>query len=801
MSQISLIEKKSIEELVKNLLNENVDRFIKERFPIRLIFLNSFEENRFFNKNLIDNFQNLEVIEVDKTIKDLDTWLTIDDIFNFINKLNQNKNYLILGLSEYFYLNKEDDLVNFINRSTEIENKQDNLRRKILIPIVGIYENFKKISVQVPRIVKKEWAPIYRLKEKNSFFLNCFILDLDDSELEKYLIQKYDLIKSVHDWFSLHNKSIKNKILITSNAIKTLINYKSYLRNILNISHISNYKEFLNKFFDLRINISYEEEDKQYWEKFTHLFLQGRIQKYNPFEHYIKSEFKINPNDVNSLLSVILKDKDLFNLWMIKNFLKTSDNYKNTYITYVFEKTNIDTLFSINFEKNLWLDIFKNIDNLKWINERNSLVEKIFKEKQGNISSAIESELEKNLKSIKSDKEKIDLITGLTPIEKKILIEIYNKNPELDSLIFKKYKELGYYLKDINIYKNNQHWMREYFIDYKKSKLKNKPSDQLIKILNEKNKDEESFYEWYFEFESVFQILKSEKNNVDKIVWIDALGIEWLTLIYSILKENGFSIENLNICRVNLPTITECNKFEEENLISIKDLDEYIHNQRKYLYPDSIINEIEILVNIVNKELLTGEKILVVSDHGLTAFASFHKKSKYSFSKEEINHEGRCAWINIDKPIKSNEDFIVINTNCKNDKKAVVSLRYISLANPPKRETHGGATPEEVLVPVFKIVPKTTTIKHFKINPKNFNVDIKKPIIKIYIEPVPTDVSLKDNSGNIYQGNFDFKDKNWFFNLKNLSVGKNKLQLFINSQESGEIIVNIKTGFVEEELF
>ena len=45
---------------------------------------------------------------------------------------------------------------------------------------------------------------------------------------------------------------------------------------------------------------------------------------------------------------------------------------------------------------------------------------------------------------------------------------------------------------------------------------------------------------------------------------------------------------------------------------------------------------------IVEKYLLTDERMMVVSDHGLTAFAiaMFENQKKYSF--DNADHEGRC---------------------------------------------------------------------------------------------------------------------------------------------------------------
>ncbi|WP_164930974.1 MULTISPECIES: hypothetical protein [Dictyoglomus] len=47
----------------------------------------------------------------------------------------------------------------------------------------------------------------------------------------------------------------------------------------------------------------------------------------------------------------------------------------------------------------------------------------------------------------------------------------------------------------------------------------------------------ESFYDWYYKFEKVKNIIK---EDAEKIVFVDGLGVEFLSLLQAILKEKVF---------------------------------------------------------------------------------------------------------------------------------------------------------------------------------------------------------------------------------------------------------------------
>jgi len=113
----------------------------------------------------------------------------------------------------------------------------------------------------------------------------------------------------------------------------------------------------------------------------------------------------------------------------------------------------------------------------------------------------------------------------------------------------------------------------------------------------------------------------------------------------------------------------------------------------------NLIEEIEIIKDIIHQNI--DNNLLIVSDHGFSAFCSFKSKIN-SFGNDD--HEGRCAKIDT---LMEDVNYFSHDFDCG---RYLVALNHNSLNHKTRREAHGGATPEEVIVPIIKISKKTTNI-------------------------------------------------------------------------------------------
>jgi hypothetical protein len=271
------------------------------------------------------------------------------------------------------------------------------------------------------------------------------------------------------------------------------------------------------------------------------------------------------------------------------------------------------------------------------------------------------------------------------------------------------YPDFINYLDDIQL----DRWESSYIQAYKQAKIEDKYTNEIKNFIAEKNANEQSFYEWYHSFELSKELLAKEK--LDKIYWLDGVGIEWLSLIKSCIEKSNFQIQKMVIARTGIPSNTEHNRFADDKVIKKEELDVFIHSEQ-YKYPYSICKEIEIVREMVTEILnqTTETTIAIVSDHGLTALSRLVESKKYS---AKASHEGRFIKLDSAESIED-ADYIRHKNGDENFK---VALTHASLNTKPVRETHGGCTPEEILVPFIVISNKKSEKRIEKVTDKQLS--------------------------------------------------------------------------------
>ena len=141
-----------------------------------------------------------------------------------------------------------------------------------------------------------------------------------------------------------------------------------------------------------------------------------------------------------------------------------------------------------------------------------------------------------------------------------------------------------------------------------------------------------------------------------------------------------------------------------------------------------------VIHKILDENKVGKHTIAIVSDHGLSAMSRKCDSLKFD---SNTKHEGRYVPLADDCTINSDIDFVV-HENERDHKKYKVALRHQSLGAKPTHEVHGGATPEEVLVP-FIVISNDDASKPLKysVGPIEVKVPIsdKKVAFKIIPEP------------------------------------------------------------------
>ena len=205
----------------------------------------------------------------------------------------------------------------------------------------------------------------------------------------------------------------------------------------------------------------------------------------------------------------------------------------------------------------------------------------------------------------------------------------------------------------------------------------------------------------------------------------------------------------------------------------------------------------------ISKEIvkIDSPKITIVSDHGFSflctkQFGGFKKYKQFKNAK----HEGRYLnWENKEDVV--DEDYMSMKTEslAHENEKYIVTLKHISLYNTPSHEVHGGATPEEVLVPYIVLEDDDASLIGYEVSAPvtEINVSTESQLpITISPEPVSTPLVVY-NSDSLPI----FKEGNQYFIQfdSSFSKGKQVISIKIDDVEVKELEITIKKGGMDEE--
>ena len=214
-----------------------------------------------------------------------------------------------------------------------------------------------------------------------------------------------------------------------------------------------------------------------------------------------------------------------------------------------------------------------------------------------------------------------------------------------------------------------------------------------------------------FALRSRNEIISTEYSNATAIFFVDGMGAEYINFFaadFSTLGEN-FSVK-YKVVRCNLPSVTELNKdfLQGRNVAGeVLDLDTLKHESRTY--PENILSELEFLSTLKERILLAldlYEKIILCSDHGTSRLAVLaRQKFDNAFPAEgrKVYKSGRFA-------DTLPNDTKIFPTALEYDGKTIFAdySRFVQ-KGAPGSEIHGGATLEEILVPVITIERRKKT--------------------------------------------------------------------------------------------
>lgn len=337
--------------------------------------------------------------------------------------------------------------------------------------------------------------------------------------------------------------------------------------------------------------------------------------------------------------------------------------------------------------------------------------------------------------------ESIFRLTDNTEIEKKAVVEWvshYGINDALEYVYPALYEYLSLYRFNCPVFAEE---LTTYFDMYKIQKVTNRITDEFVELVQRY-----ATTMAYAQLPTRDNAIKAVPNKKDAyLYWIDALGVEYLSYITALAKKYGLSMHT-EIVRSDLPTITSVNKgffeqwnggkkYKEEELDNIK----HKHKGGYFFTEDEDPIHIPAELNVIAKAMRTAalelgtkkcKSFILASDHGASRLAVLKKQEVPYETDTKGEHSGRCckAFDGCDLPYKVEENgYIVLSDygRFKGSRAANV-------------EVHGGASLEEVVIPIITLTLKNNADVVIKVlHPDDIIADKKKGIsLLIYISDV-----------------------------------------------------------------
>lgn len=710
---------------------------LRNRYPIRFILFENFGDFDYFVQACQDH--GVYVQSIDKWMKDgqddkFITYSHLADLFEAYIKNVPSNDFVIAPFSEItrFYDNVHyaefDSLLKTIRLIQSPEEAQQDHQR-IYVPIIGMQSKVHKFKND-PNI------HIWEYRSGEEYKNYQLILTHGTTYGVRGLENEYTLCADLRRWIALWKNvgaNIKTKIICSS---KCIFNNAGNAQpdNAFEYTVCNNAFEFLTKGLGIDMgNLSATEEDLPYWEQ---LAADVDITDFH-FEEYISKKFNVtNINDENTFVQTWFDSKDDFSRWLLKTYFLWKET-SSTYLTRVLAQCKTQSsseLFSL-----LATQIFDEPTNDDSLHQRLMLLREA-RNQNVQITELAEQKVKAKLTAIAADPERgyyyaMKYMSPLTRSELGLMIKWvgggYVEATNIQSL----FPALHVYLSAFNLQMEDSNaWVNGYFKEYCHAKVANQMSDALACNIKEHNASQVIFETWRDNFKTVKTILHN-RQDIDKYYWIDGLGVDWIPFITKVIEKHnvdGVYLNEIHIGTTELPTVTSVNKAKLEELSGDKlekigDLDKFAHAAKSY--PEYLLEEFDIVEKAISTVLsqYNGKKIAFVSDHGISYMAQFG--SGLNLSGIDSNHAGRCAqWAKGTAPSDSN---YVIGT----DGQTLCALNTNSLAakTPIGQGAHGGALPEEVLVPVI-IVSDQKNASHYTAQLKTAEIAANNPVVDYIIK-------------------------------------------------------------------
>lgn len=667
----------------QTLICELQNDVVQKRFNAKVILVNN--RNTYFElvdclSNMADlaiNLSDSRICVAEDTIPDLKAALAI------INA-NTDKNILLTSVGEYLRFGLATEMTN--RTLFSLISRQAHSSKRVWIPIYAAKDEFERVVGELD----EEHYP-------------DMVVEVEDEPLgftatvySKKFATKPGIvsISGMRAWFELWDSAkIKSNATLATRHAKAL----KATEGLYTLNVITEPNQYVESRIASEVRIDPRLGSEEQW-----LYLASYAPKPGtPIKDAITRALNLlefNPHQIiagwNTASNQI---KWLFWLWY-----KLGLNSSSDYLSYSMGLSSSYNDIAEQFE----CSIFSCLDNPnldEWISQRTSIMDEL------GVSGYSQAFWEK-FATVDDPRKQLKILSGKTHDDRTKIIEIVSNAfrtgktiQDFKSLLSEKYPDLLMYFEMFCYGSSDLQW---YINRYKHLKLQNQFSMELSESSIDIN---------YYDFDTRSQVLNTIRANRSAYyLWIDGMGVEWIDLLIRKIAacENALQAPNVKICTAVLPTVTSVNMaFADPETVTqkINDLDTLSHIKDKadcnyYAVIEKQLEVIsEIAVEVVKVASEHPDKdIVITADHGMSRLAAmgFHQTEGVKAPKNgEVYSLGRycqfsdgCSLPDISHTVKG-ENVI-----------AFKSHSHFSVPGYAPGEIHGGASPEEILVPVIHYI-------------------------------------------------------------------------------------------------
>ena len=772
-----VITRKTYQKIIDTLKG---DLGLEVRFTTRVVFINNLD----CYKKMVADLSSMadEIVNISDSVfcGGEDSVPNLKKVLAHIAE-SKDKNIVITSVGEYLrFAQKYESSVRCIH---SIMTYPAHSAKRVWIPIYDAKDLFQDVVGDLP----SERFELYELEEEADEF-ECYVYSNSFSEKSgivgvrglRKMFQAWDSLE-IESGFSFSTKKVSMIIPTTGNySVHVIESPLEYIKQHLKSSN-SKLVEGLGK--------------ESFWERLASYVAISN----GTLEDLLEKALNVASFDAQQVVSSwkYLSRNDGFGIWLLWLWYKLGLTAKGDYLAFAIQRAQSSNQIQKEIECAILL-CTSNPAFDTWVKERMQALCNM-----GLVE--LSTEFWNGFAGITDERTKLKLLSNTTHKERtkiiQIISEALNNNKKIadyKAILSCKYPDLLLYFKESSYLKGD---LDDYIRAYKQFKV----MDYYDMSISESAFDVDTF-----QYETRSSLLNTIKCSKDAYyLWVDGMGVEWIDMLIEKVAQRKEELNTpvVEIGMAVMPTTTFANmKKADSETVSYKfdrfDSLSHIKDKSDCNYFSIIDKQFEMIGSIADLIVQLSndhpQKLIVVTaDHGMSRMAAkaFHEKQGITPPKgAEIKNLGRyCILPHGVSPYDFSHAYKEDNCLAFRDHSHFVCSGYAP------GEIHGGASPEEWLVPVIVFTSDQSskrdidTLATYVLLGNSYTID-SHGNVEIQIETSGIVNSLVVEQGMNTSVGRNSRTNRWSVIIPNLQVGKEySLRIYLNNLYSSKTeVISVK---------